>query len=529
MTLRKFAFISAEGYADTAAATDSLELGALAMSGNIDMTDTGKIVNLLPGTVAKDALSYAQTGANLQGLSITTNPLTMGGQKITGGAAGTATNDVLVYGQSGAFLSGLDAMSQKITNVADPTNPQDVCSKAYADAGRLGLDVKSSVRVIATSNITLSGTQSIDSVSVIAGDRVLVAGQTSALENGIYLCAAGAWTRTTDADSSADLSPGSFTFVEEGTVYQDTGWVMSSNSPFTLDTSACNWTQFSAAGQIVAGNGLVRTGNVLDVGDGPGILVSADKIEIELGSNPALEFDAGGDAGKLLWKPDTTRGLAKDASGAYIDLATDPGFQFTGGKLDAKLYASGGLQKDANGLGIKLDGTTNQLSASGLSVKGLPALFEIATVATSANVTSANLGTLTAGSTSDAGTLHKHSDVISTVAVSEAVAVGDPGYWSATNDQMGKGDCTLDAKSRIKGVFKTAQATPGSNAQFVASGVVPSALTGATAGAPYYLAAGGGVTATAPTGSGNRVIEVGIAKNATDLFVAVIDYGKRAA
>jgi hypothetical protein len=172
--------------------------------------------------------------------------------------------------------------SQKITNLATPTADADAATKAYVDATKQGLDVKDSVRVATTANITLSATQTIDGVAVIAGNRVLVKNQSTASQNGIYVVAAGAWSRSTDADTSAKVTAGMFTFAAEGTVNADTGWVLTTNDVITLNTTPLTFTQFSGAGQIVAGNGLTKTGNTLDVGtaNAARIVVNADNIDL---------------------------------------------------------------------------------------------------------------------------------------------------------------------------------------------------------------------------------------------------------
>jgi phage-related tail fiber protein len=82
----------------------------------------------------------------------------------------------------------------------------------------------------------------------------LVKNQSTASQNGIYLCASGAWTRASDADSDAEVTAGMFTFIEEGTANADTGWVLSSNQPITVGTSSLTFTQFSGTGAGVPAN-----------------------------------------------------------------------------------------------------------------------------------------------------------------------------------------------------------------------------------------------------------------------------------
>lgn len=136
----------------------------------------------------------------------------------------------------------------KITGLASPTVSTDAATKGYADALSSGLDVKLSVRATTTANITLSGAQTIDGVAVLVGERVLVKNQTTGTQNGIYVVAAGAWSRSSDADTSAEVNAGLFTFVEQGAAQTDTGWVLATNNPITLDTTTLVFTQFSGTG-----------------------------------------------------------------------------------------------------------------------------------------------------------------------------------------------------------------------------------------------------------------------------------------
>lgn len=171
------------------------------------------------------------------------------------------------------------------TAVASTNNTQ-LATTAFVQttvqAAQQGLSIKSACRVATTTNITLSGTQTIDGVAVIAGDRVLVKDQSTGSQNGIYVVDASTWTRATDFDEDADVSAGAFTFIEAGTIGADSGWVLTTPAPITLGTTALTFTQFSGAGQVIAGDGLTKTGNQLDVvtANSGRIVVASDSIDL---------------------------------------------------------------------------------------------------------------------------------------------------------------------------------------------------------------------------------------------------------
>ncbi len=201
--------------------------------------------------------------------------------KITINAKGLATAG------SQASLSDLSSptgnfsfASNRLTDLADPVANSDAANKGYVDSVAQGLDVKASVVVATTANITLSGVQTIDGISVVAGDRVLVKNQTTQSQNGIYVASASAWSRSSDADTWQELVS-AFTFVEQGTTQADTGWVCTVNAGGTLGSTAVTWAQFSGAGTYSAGDGLSLTGTTFAVvGTTNRISVSASGVDI---------------------------------------------------------------------------------------------------------------------------------------------------------------------------------------------------------------------------------------------------------
>lgn len=173
--------------------------------------------------------------------------------------------------------------------VATPTDSNHIATKGYVDAARQGLDVKQSVRVATTDPINLASDlnagDTIDGVTLVAGDRVLVKNQSTALENGIYVATtSGAASRSSDANGTADtgeLKPGTFTFVEEGSANSDKGFIVSTNGTITIDSTAIAWTQFSGAGSFTSGDGLSKDGNTINVNvTADRTAITADAIDI---------------------------------------------------------------------------------------------------------------------------------------------------------------------------------------------------------------------------------------------------------
>jgi hypothetical protein len=373
---------------------------------------------------------------------------------------------------TGAITMGTAA----ITGLADPVAAQDAATKAYVDSVASGLDVKAAVRLATaaalaantaagsgigkTLTANANGSLVVDAVTAALADRVLVKDEVTAANNGIYTVtdagsAGTPWvlTRATDADTDAEVNAGMFTFSAEGTANADVGWVLTTDDPITVDTTALAFTQFSSSASFTGGDGIDVTGTVISV-----------------------------------------------------DLATNPGLQFTGAQLDTLL-----------------NGTTLQKGATGLSVLGLPSLFEVNGVAVGATVGATALDTLT--DTSNADALHTHTAVGAVRVAAEltanaSITAGDPVEWGGASNEVQKCQASTTALIDVIGVTEDT-ATAGNPATVVRSGIVLNVLGGTAAvGDRYYLdSAGGLVNSVAGLVAGEHIVFLGTAVNANDLEV----------
>ena len=219
--------------------------------------------------------------------------------KISDFDAGVRTNRL---DQMTAPTGSVSFNSQNITNVADPVNAQDAATKGFVEATAQGLDVKDSCVAATTANITISTAlnngDTLDGVTLSTNDRVLVKDQSTSSQNGIYVVGSSP-TRADDLATGANAA-GMFTFVEQGTVNADNGFVCTSNSgSAVVGTNNLTFAQFSGAGQITAGDGLDKSGNTLsvDLKANGGLVIESTEIAVKLDASSITGTLAVGDGG----------------------------------------------------------------------------------------------------------------------------------------------------------------------------------------------------------------------------------------
>jgi len=204
------------------------------------------------------------------------------------------------------FDTGVQA--NRVDQLASATNPVSGVTptadahfaiKSYVDGVAQGLDIKEAARVATTANITLSGTQTIDGVSVVADNRVLVKNQSTASQNGLYLCKASSWVRTDDLATGSDASS-VFVFISEGSTQSDQGFVCTADKgSAVVGTNNLAFTQFSGGGNLTAGDGLDKSGNEfsVDLKSNGGLVIESTEVAVDLGASSITGTLAVGDGG----------------------------------------------------------------------------------------------------------------------------------------------------------------------------------------------------------------------------------------
>ena len=227
----------------------------------VSITDTRTANTILSGPTNGDAAAptfRALVAADIPSIAHT---------KISDFDTGVQANTL---DQLAAPTSAVAFGSQKITGLATCSDANDGANKAYVDSVAQGLTVKDSCKASTTANGALATAfasgETIDGITLATNDRILIKDQSTQTENGIYkVNATGAPTRVDDLASGANAA-GIFTFIEQGTVNADIGFVCTSNSgSAVVGTNNLAFAQFSGAGTITAGTGITKTGNTLSL------------------------------------------------------------------------------------------------------------------------------------------------------------------------------------------------------------------------------------------------------------------------
>ena len=323
-------------------------------------------------------------------------------------------------------IDGISLTTGQISTT--PTSDNDIANKLYVDTVAQGLNAKASVYVATTANITLSGEQTIDGV-LTSASRVLVKNQTTSSQNGIYVSAAGAWSRSADANTWNELVA-AYVFIDTGSTLASTGWVCQAQPGGTLGVTAVTWVQFSGAGTYTAGTGLTLAGSQFSI------------------TNTAVTAGTYGTASSVSSTTYNAQGQATSASNVLISIASS--------QINTAIPNSGLANSTISGvsLGSNLFALTLGSGLTGSSYNGSSAI--------TAAIDSSIVATLTGFQTLTNKTISGASNTLSNI-----------GNSSLTNSSV-----TINGTSVSLGSSATVTAEAGTlTGTTLASNVVSSSLT----------------------------------------------------
>ena len=444
----KIIFVNADGDFQETAAADSLKFASF-KTANYELTD------LLLGDVTNKMIKA-------DGSRAFTADQSHGGFKITNLANGTADSDAINYGQLQAAINGFD-WKDSVRVATAAALPSVVYANGSAGVG---------ATLTASANGALP---SIDGISLVVSDRLLVKDQAAGLQNGLYQVTAlgdGSnpfiLTRVIDADSASEVNSGMTVAIEEGSASADRIYQLTTNDPITIGTTALVFSK-------IVVNTLVG---------GAGISFSGETISADLLSGGGIKSVGAGDAGQLAVEPSdfAGEGLVDDGSD---NLAIDWSTSYN----DSKAVKASDLSSVASGKGASIIGINDAGSYTAqTTVEG--ALQELY------GLTGSYVYTVGTG----------------------GVTKGDMVYLSANNTVK---KMPIGSNHRAIGLALATVAAAGSVNVQGFDYVIPGCISGATFGTRYYWS-GSALTTSIPSGSGDEVWVAGVAVNATDLAAGLM-------
>ena len=408
--------------------------GALTASGGVTGNVTGNVTaasgtSTFNDVVITGALDMtAGSSATITGLSTPTNASDAANK----GYVDTQVATRLAIA-GGSMWGPIEMQNFKVTGVATPTADQDAANKAYVDTVAQGLDAKASCVLATTTNITLSGVQTVDGFTADTNDRILVKNQTNAAENGIYAAnPLGAWTRTADANTWQELIA-AFTFIEKGNTNANNGYVCTIPASGTLGTTAVTWAQFSGAGQITAGTGMSKTGNTLNVNTASSarIVVGADEIDLATTGVTASTYRSVtvDQWGRVTAGTNPTTLAGYGITDAYTTTQVDTA-------LALKLNLTGGTMSGAIAMGAnKITGMADPTNPQDAATKSyIDTIFGSTTTAAASAAAAAASATAAAGSATSASNSATAAAGSATSAANSYTTFNDQYLGSKTSD-----------------------------------------------------------------------------------------------
>lgn len=412
---------SITGNADGNAATATKLQAARTISLTGDATGSASFDGSANASIAATLANSGVAAGTYPKVTVDTKGRVTAGSALVAGDIPILTHDKISDFDAGVQTNRLDQMAapsidvslntKKIINLAEPVSGKDAVTKDYADNLRAGLLVKDPVRVATTANVVLAtgGLLTIDGVVLVAGDRVLVKSQTNAYENGIYVAAAGAWSRSTDADNTVagEVKAGLCVWVNEGTANSDSRWVLTTNDLITLGTTNLTFTKDFQASDLVAGTGLSKAGNTLSLTSGVATAGTYKSVTVDTygrvtaGSNPTTLSGYGitdaVNTSDVVTAPAASKILKLDANSKLPSSITGnaDGNAATATKLQTSRTLS--LSGDVTG-SASFDGSANAGIAATLANSGVAAgTYKSVTVDAKGRVTAATNPTTLAG------------------------------------------------------------------------------------------------------------------------------------